>query len=106
MSRYIIIFKVLLGKIPAVIFPPWWAVPVLAVITAIFCSTGNRQNQYRQKMKFREPLKSVPPNCITAEKVPQKNEVPGTTEKVPPYCGTTKKVPPYILQYRQKVPPQ
>ena len=26
------IYRVLLGKIPAVIFPPWWAVPVLAVI--------------------------------------------------------------------------
>ena len=51
------LFKVLLGKIPAVIFPPWWAVPVLAVITAIFGSTGNRQNRYIQKRMYWEQPK-------------------------------------------------
>lgn len=42
---------------PLLLFPLWWAVPVVAVITAIFGSTGNHRNQHRQKMKYREPPK-------------------------------------------------
>ena len=51
----VIIFRVFVGKIPDVFFPPWWAVPVLTEITAEFGSTGNRRSRYRRKIEYRYP---------------------------------------------------
>ena len=59
----------------ALIFSPWWAVPVLAVITAIFWC-------------YREPPKSVPP----------KYEIPGTAKK----CTGNRRKSTAILKYRRK----
>ena len=82
--------KVLLEKIPAVIFPPSWAVPVLAVITAIFGSTGNRQNRYRQRMKYREPTKTYRHIALLPKKYHKKRSTGNGRKRTA------------ILQYSQK----
>ena len=50
-------------------------------ITAIFRSTGNRRNRYRQKMKYREPPKKYRQVEILHRMCPPKKTVPRNTLK-------------------------
>ncbi|CAM9921339.1 unnamed protein product, partial [Ectocarpus sp. 6 AP-2014] len=63
-----------LREIPAVFFPPWWAVSVLAEITATFGGTRNRRRRYRRKTKYRLPPKKYRHIAVPPKRYRQKTE--------------------------------